>query len=350
MRCGDRDARDGPLISHAWNAAVYGLYEITPQLVQITLPPPANIPLPFGHPYAVYLIRGTTFAMVDTGFKGSRPALLAAFAELGVSPLQISKVLLTHGEPSATGNVSLFERAMVIGHPGGNAPELEKAIEEVRYEADLLLSLSDKPESWTQDTVDRFEAAYRAERPDAFPLLEVDDGAVVQVAGRRTRVLHTPGVASTAISYDVDGTWLFVGPTMVIVPEPEIQDSQAFADSVGRLTKIEPQLVLPAYGGVIHTFHWHYRSISLYVNNLLSNFQFVLKRPLSAAELILKDLGRQPNDLIRLAATIRRSRVLLTDLTEAGILTTSGDGAARRYVLGEGGSDDSPIGKTFASG
>lgn len=309
---------------------MYAIHEINERVVQITLSSPANIPLPFGYPYAVYVIRAATYAMVDTGFSGSRVALLAALSEINVRPEQISKILLTQNSPNATGNISCFPRAMVVGH---GTSRVEETLEEITKEVHALLAHPKAHSNWSLATLTSFLASYRAEIPADVSFLPIQDEFEFPIADHRTQAFFTPGVTPSAVCYHVEKIGLFVGPTLVIDPAPFVLAPHDFATSVAKLTKQKPDLIFPAFGGVVRSAHWHYRSISLYANNLLSNVQFVLKKPRSPMEVIFMDLGSLPSDLIRFAATVSQMRAIFDELLRGDIL--SYDATNDTYLLGK---------------
>jgi glyoxylase-like metal-dependent hydrolase (beta-lactamase superfamily II) len=66
----------------------------------------------------VILVDGADVCLVDTGYPGHRPDVLASLRQVGRAPQDVRAVLLTHAHTDHVGNAALFaEHAPVLAHP-----------------------------------------------------------------------------------------------------------------------------------------------------------------------------------------------------------------------------------------
>lgn len=186
-------------------------------------------------------------AVVDTGTNASAPQVLAALAAAGVAPEQVLWVILTHIHLDHAGGAGslmcAFPNAKLVVHPRG-----------VRH-------MIDPAKLWEGTS-----AVYGAERAfalygrlapiEAERIVEANEGLELDLAGRRLRVLETPGHARHHIciwdelarafftgdvfglSYrelDVEGR-AFVFPTTT----PTQFDPEALHASIDRLLTFRP--------------------------------------------------------------------------------------------------------------
>jgi len=78
------------------------------------------IPVPVGHVNA-FLIRGTRPVLVDTGFPGSAPKILAALQREGYKPWELALIIITHAHLDHTGSTAALAGATgapVLVHAG----------------------------------------------------------------------------------------------------------------------------------------------------------------------------------------------------------------------------------------
>jgi glyoxylase-like metal-dependent hydrolase (beta-lactamase superfamily II) len=67
-----------------------------------------------------YLLLGETVALVDTGLPGDADAILSTLSELGQSPADLTRIILTHHHADHTGSLARLRKktgAQVLAHP-----------------------------------------------------------------------------------------------------------------------------------------------------------------------------------------------------------------------------------------
>lgn len=125
-------------------------------------------------------------AFVDTGTSHSVPLLLAALAEKGLGPEDVDFVLVTHVHLDHAGGagqlMAALPNATAVLHPRGAAHMADPA----RLVAGSIAVYG--------------ETLFRSLYGEIVPIpgeriLTVDDGAVLELAGRRLQFLHTEGHA-----------------------------------------------------------------------------------------------------------------------------------------------------------
>lgn len=318
---------------------MYGLHRVDSTLSHIVLPPGPDVPQPWGHPHGVWVLHGDVdAAIVDTGHVASRDALLAALDELGLGPRSIGRVVVTGQRPEQLGNVDLFERAGVFALESSRQPaEVARDVaEDAARTARALLTWDQAHPQWHADTIDRFVAAW-PRVPSALRAAPVVDGGVVRAADCGLEAIATPGAGAGATAwFDRASGRLFCGRAMAFHMLPDIDDIDAYTDSLARLTELQPASVCPAWGGIVRRHDIAFRSLSLHVNNLLANVQYVIRGRRTAAEVAAGDLGYVPSDLMRFTGTVLRYRAVLDGLAAAGIVEREGDDASPVYILEAG--------------
>ena len=94
-----------------------GVYDITPTLKLLDVTPP--IP-GYGYFIGAYLFQGKQTALIDTGPRSSLPNLFKALTRLGISPLAIDYIILSHIHLDHTGGVGTaikeMSNARVVAH------------------------------------------------------------------------------------------------------------------------------------------------------------------------------------------------------------------------------------------
>lgn len=127
--------------------------------------------------------------LVDAGLKSAPPRILAALAELGRSPRDVQRIVLTHAHPDHAGG------ALDLARRTGTAPQLhadDTAAARSGYQApgDPAVPLG--------RLLGRITSRRRA-FPPFQPGPELHDGELLDVAGG-LRVVHTPGHSPGHIS------------------------------------------------------------------------------------------------------------------------------------------------------
>lgn len=194
------------------------------RLIEIVDPGVARIrpPKPAAH---VYVLLGDRPALVDAGMPESGPAVHDGLRALGVSPDEVSLVLLTHEHTDHAGGALAFPDALVAAHP--------LAAAKLRH--------GDR----------RATHAYAASEPE----LELYDRSVVHAGGLALRVLHTPGHTSGSVClYEESRGLLFTGDTAFARGTlTDLFASGSRGDHVAslqRLLALPARLLLPGHGSV----------------------------------------------------------------------------------------------------
>jgi glyoxylase-like metal-dependent hydrolase (beta-lactamase superfamily II) len=208
---------------------------------------------------AAYLVRGDdSAAIVETGSAAAVPRLLAALAARGLSPADVSHVVVTHVHLDHAGGAGALmrelPRARLVAHPRG-----------ARHLVD--------PSKLAAGTMEVYgEARFRALYGELVPVPadrvdEAPDGFTLDLGGRRLRVLDAPGHArhhfvlhdeasrgfftgdAFGISYrETDGP---AGPFLFPTTTPVQLDPPALHATVDRMLAERPaRLYLTHYGAI----------------------------------------------------------------------------------------------------
>ena len=170
-----------------------------------------------------YILLGEKVCLIDTGVWGTAPQLQGYLKQIGRSPQEISRVLITHAHPDHIGGCLAIKKtssASFYAHP------------------------ADKP--WIEDV----EKQYR-ERPvlNFFELVEgsvpvnreLKEGDTISWdKGRTIRVLETPGhsLGSISLFFEEEGA-LFTGDAVPAAGTiPIYVDPQASIQSIQKLEKV----------------------------------------------------------------------------------------------------------------
>lgn len=127
--------------------------------------------------------------LVDTGLRSAPPRIVAALAELGRSPRDVQRIILTHAHPDHAGG------ALDLARRTGAAPRLHAA--DAAFARTGHQAPSD-PAVPLGRLLGRVNARRRA-FPPFLPGPDLHDGEVLDVAGG-LRVVHTPGHSPGHIS------------------------------------------------------------------------------------------------------------------------------------------------------
>jgi len=181
-----------------------------------------RLPKPAAH---VYVLLGERPALVDAGLPESGPAVHDGLRALGVSPDDVTLVLLTHEHADHAGGARAFPNALLAAHPHAAAK----------------LRHGDG----------RATHSHGASEPE----LELYDRSLVHAGGLALRVLHTPGHTSGSIClYEESRGLLFTGDTAfargtltALFASGSRGDHVA---SLQRLLALSTRLLLPGHGSV----------------------------------------------------------------------------------------------------
>ncbi len=210
-----------------------------------------------------YLIEGPSgWALVDTGLHTpeAEQALRSTLAESGVELSNVSRAFVTHVHPDHIGMAGTLEAAgaEIVMH----GPEADHARKLWAGDTALI----DASSEWfvrhgmPPDVDDEMRAAWLAIGRGVDPLgriEQVEDGDHIDLAGRRVRVIWTPGHTDfhACLFDEADGT-LFAGDhvlphiTSNISLYPWSRDDPLgdFLDALRAVRKLPVRRVLPAHG------------------------------------------------------------------------------------------------------
>jgi glyoxylase-like metal-dependent hydrolase (beta-lactamase superfamily II) len=213
-----------------------------------------QISLPFlGEPGIVgsYLLNGgDEIALIDPGPGSMLEDQLAAIRESGLDPAQVTHLILTHihlDHAGMTGSLLRYmPKATVYVHSKG-APH--------------LLDTSKVVASAQRIYGDRMQELWGAIEPVPHERLKViEDGDILNIAGRRLEVHYTPGHAvHHVIFFDVHSGELFAGDTAGVrlqdvdyvrppTPPPDL-DIEAWSASIDKIKKLRPDVLYIAHFG-----------------------------------------------------------------------------------------------------
>ena len=210
-----------------------------------------------GRPHAIasYLIRGgDAVVLIESGPGSTRASLEAGLAQEGLSPRDVTHVLLTHihlDHAGAAGWLALRQGAEVYVHPVG-APHM--------LNPQKLLA------SATRIYGDRMESLWGEFLPVPENRLKVPKDAETIVIGNLEFVpLHTPGHAEHHYSYlfediifsgDVGGVRIPGYPYLrVPMPPPDLY-IERWQESIARLRAVKPARIAPTHFGIFDDPGW----------------------------------------------------------------------------------------------
>jgi glyoxylase-like metal-dependent hydrolase (beta-lactamase superfamily II) len=130
----------------------------------------------------VYLLVDDGLTLVDTGFSGRADQILEQIEELGYSPSDIKRIIITHHHADHIGSLAALKKATqaeVIAHPA-DAPYIDGS----------LPQLGPSRPRWLSKLSSRFSWQWATE-PVAVDTL-VNDGDELPILGG-IKILHTPG-------------------------------------------------------------------------------------------------------------------------------------------------------------
>ncbi|MFT5994162.1 MAG: glyoxylase-like metal-dependent hydrolase (beta-lactamase superfamily II), partial [Bradymonadia bacterium] len=275
---------------------------------------------------------GDVPAVIGTGLAGGRDTLVDALAEVGVSPRQVGRVLLTDHRPETVGNIGLFEHASVVSlaHAGDSH---ERWLQRVCAVAHELVDGDANPQ-WNHEQVEFFRERYAAEDWSGAHELAVRDGHRIRAGALTLEVVAAPGIDHASVCfYEPDFEWLFVGQTVSLALEPVPDDASAYIASLKHISQATPRAVFPAHGGIEQRYERVFRSAGLAINNLMTNLPFALPHPSSIPEVCRRDLGYFPGDVVRFAAGVIRLQGMVEELCRSGVADREGEGVWAVYRM-----------------
>jgi glyoxylase-like metal-dependent hydrolase (beta-lactamase superfamily II) len=222
-----------------------------------------RIPLAWGNAYL--LTNGNEAALIDTGLKKDRPALLAALQEVGIAEPQVKSIFLTHAHTDHAGNAAYFAGRSPCDKAGTERnAKIYLHRDEARYLAPPRYGYTPRgsgvfkrPLSALMLTCGEF--LYPVERCTPDVLLE--DGNTVESPVGTLRVVACPGHTPGHIAYfrESDGL-LFSGDAAInIIPiwlkialslpmRVFSSDWEQTKQSAKQLATLKPSLFLAGHG------------------------------------------------------------------------------------------------------
>jgi glyoxylase-like metal-dependent hydrolase (beta-lactamase superfamily II) len=220
-----------------------------------------------GRPQAIaaYLIRHSTgVVLVESGPGSTLPALEAALAKEGLSPRDVTHVLLTHIHLDHAGAAGWFSRqgAEILVPPVG-APHL--------LNPEKLIA------SATRIYGDRMETLWGEFLPvEESRLRVVADGEEIVIGDLRFVAVDTPGHAEHHYAYlfenllfsgDVGGVRIPGYPYLrVPMPPPELH-IERWHDSLTRMRALKPARIAPTHFGIFDDPDWQITAVEEGLNS-----------------------------------------------------------------------------------
>lgn len=214
-----------------------------------------------GRPQAIasYLIRHSSgVVLVESGPGSTLPALEAGLAKEGLSPRDVTHVLLTHIHLDHAGAAGWFSQqgAEIIVHPVG-APHMlhpEKLI------ASATRIYGERMGTLWGDFLPVTESRLRV----------VADGEEIVVGDLRFVAVNTPGHAEHHYIYlfedlcfsgDVGGVRIPGYPYLrVPMPPPELH-IERWRESITRMRGLNPARIAPTHFGIFDDPEWHFKAV-----------------------------------------------------------------------------------------
>lgn len=240
--------------------------EVAEGIYQVQLPLP--FPLKIVHCYA--LRDGDGWTIVDTGinYPPGRDAWRSAFAELGIDPTAIKRILLTHAHPDHYGMAGWLAQqsaAPVFLSPGEQAFARRVWHHGETHIAGVIDYF--RANGMPADLAEQVRLSTIENRAMTIPWPEtstIEAGANITIGRRSFHAIATPGHSEEhLVFYCADDRLLLCSDAVLTKITPNISswpDGQPdpladFLRSLDRLATLNVDLALPGHGPLIHTFN-----------------------------------------------------------------------------------------------
>jgi glyoxylase-like metal-dependent hydrolase (beta-lactamase superfamily II) len=187
----------------------------------------------------IYILLGDGVGLIDTGLAESpETAVFPYLKKLGRSPEEISLVVITHGHGDHYEGIPAIKKSSTA----------DVAIHEL--DAPLITLNGDRV--LFQNLRRQYPYAVKPVRGQPVPLPSADlllrDGMVLDVAGTRLNVIHTPGHSLGAIClYEPSGRVLFTGDSVQGRSQLLYGSINEYLGSLQRLMNVNVDLLLTAH-------------------------------------------------------------------------------------------------------
>lgn len=327
---------------------MFALNEIYEGLYQVLLTPPRGLEQLWWGQTSVLICTGGVPSIIDTGPPGTGEALTAALSELDLQPSDVRRVALTSSLPSSMGNLPMFDRAMVYRGAGsdplteieGGDATREPELDRWRQILATLMQVEGRPTGWDESAaISTIESWSKGARwGGTYAELADNEQLILGTHSWQPELLQGGLVASTAWFSDSCAT---LAPGGLISGDglPHIRNAAAWLMALDRLASRNPRILVPGHTEVPINPRIAFRSAGLLVQGVLSNFLYLLSGPTMLLDVVFRDLGGWPEDVLAALRAMIRYDVLVRELLSDGVIVCEGDPLEAPLV---GGSAQGP--------
>ena len=282
--------------------------EIYPRIYKIMLPLAGEKPGPVN----VYFLPGAVPTLIDTGTARSAEVLKTALESLGFGFGDIEQIILTHGHLDHYGAARKISTA-AGGSAAIAAHEDDRVLIERGFEAPKSVfknfyRIMGAPLIF-QISLLAVEKIFRSMAQTCRVTRTIKDGDTIRIGDYRARVVSTPGhtrgsvclfMESESVMFTGDLILGHITPNAFVMLEPDFElpvrlSQEEFYDSLGRVEKLAPRLILPAHGAIITDLK---ETVSMYrsqfglrqerILSILNDHEYTVYR---TARILFPDIG-----------------------------------------------------------
>ena len=236
--------------------------EILPDVYCITLPLPGKRPGPVN----VYLFKGGTVTLIDTGMVQTAGLLEKALSEHGLRFSDIDRIIATHGHPDHYGaakKIVRAGRAKVAAHPE-DIVAIESGMDVSRKRYKIFLKLMGVPLS--VGILLRLLFVFFSQMADNCAVdIIINDGDEIDIGKYRAKIIGTPGHTKGSVCVFLEKEKvLFCGDTIIehITPNaflmldekeklPVRSSQNEFYESLVKIKNLLPSMIYSAHGNAV---------------------------------------------------------------------------------------------------